>query len=293
MFRISELKVPFVWFYLFGLSSFIPFKRSRDKVFLIISIIPKVLYAIVIVIFTINYLNLNRWKTFKTQTGTVYLFTIAKILPDILTIWLQLRRPYAMQTISEMFVNCFQLLHHQLKIKADSKNFSKKFHKKIILNLFIQLTLGVIKAIMRPPSYTLYKLIFLTCSNLYHIFIVLNITLFIDLMQYFLFTINANMNYVVRNRRADRNRLIKIVDSIKLLHLSLWKISNLINSYFGVILVVILIHNFTFLTFEIYCTILYMETIEQIRKLTFIRNYIFSKLFVCSKHIKPLPIDLY
>lgn len=279
MFRIRDFKYSFIWFYVFGLTSFIPSNRSRDKVFLIISIVPKALYAFIVIISATYYLKHHQWQTLKSHTTTILFFTIAKILPDIFSVVFQLRTPFATQSICKMFVNCFQLLNDQLGIKADSNNFSKKYHNKIVFNLFFQLTICLIKFIIDPTHDSIEMSIFFTFAQIYHIFIVLHITLFIDLMQYFLFTINTNMNYVVQNRKG-KLKLIEIVDSIKMLHLHLQNISSLINSYFGLILIVVLLHDLAFSTFEIYGIFMHMKTIEQIREFKFICNHIFSEMVV-------------
>lgn len=272
MFRIRDLKFSFIWFYLFGQTAFIPSKRNRDKFPLIISIVPKAFLAFVVVNSATNYVKCYGLQPLNSRTAPrFYLFTIVKILPHMFSIGLQLRKPFASKFICKMFANSFQSLNDQLKIKTDLKIFLKKFHKKIILNVFISLAFGVIKFLI-PTHDSIELLIFFTFPNMYRIFIVLHITLFVDLIQFFLFTINTNINYAVRNRNG-KLRLIGIVDSVKKLHLSLWNISNLINSYFGLILVVVLLHDFTFATLEIYWTFLVMENIEHVRELKFIRNY--------------------
>lgn len=272
MWRILKLKVCFIWLYLFGQTTYIPTRRSVSKLLMILSILPKFISAIVFIANAILYYGIRFGeKPFDFNNVSIYVISIINILSNFSSLLLNIFNPLLSRTICEMYVVIVQYIEINLKLKISFEKFSKQFHRQLISIFAYQCS----TAALRFNSYSMYSSPLASATYgitfIYKDFAMLHIKLFVDLMQFILVMVNRNIDKIVRERNRNLT-IIEIVNHIKWIHLCLCDISKMLNSSFGLIIIMCLLENFATTVFSVYSVFLYTDTLEKVQALSFIRT---------------------
>lgn len=273
MWEICELRWCFMWFYLFGQTTYIPLlKQTKENLLIIASIIPKIIS--IIILFGSPYILcvFRLGNTFDFSVGIVLFYSNCNIFAIFIAVYQNIFKPFLSRRICGMYLDVIRSMDKKLNVQIKLEEFAKKFHWKIIKLFVFQSTISIIRVNSFTTFYTTISTIFYSITFIYNDFIILHIILFIELLHYILFTLNKKINQIIQ-KPDDQLTLIEIVHSLKRIHLSLWKISNVLNSNFSLVLLLYLLQSFSTSIFAVYWIFLFTDSIEQIRALYCIRKY--------------------
>lgn len=234
MCRIHELKSIFVYFYLFGQTTYIPLKSGCFKILSIVSFFPKILHFLVLIASIFTGLTQNNAWPNLSEFDTIILLVILLLscISGILVFYSNLTYPFLSRTICKMFANVIQYTENRFFIIISTQNFKKKFILKIIFSLSNQIISSLTLIIFPNSFYKPIATYFLGILFIYKVMIMTHTVFYIDLMVFLLHSINFQLKILSRIRWRRCSISIKF-KQIKWIHLKLWKISKIINKQFG------------------------------------------------------------
>lgn len=276
MHRIREIKLPFIYFYLFGQTSFIPLKGGQFKKLLAISFIPKfVNFSVIFLSIYFGITQNSKWPDdFDFSTILLLSILIFNCISSLLALYSSLFSPFASQTICEMFASIIQYTERTFSISFSLHRFQKKIHKTILLAILVEFVSGFSRTIY-VPSRILKPLanVFVSLLLLYKVLVMLNIQLFIELIHLVLLSLNKKLESVTKTR-WHRYSVSCTFQRIKWIHYNLWKISRIIVHSYGWVLVFWIIETCTHFCLGVYWTFMYMESFDKVHLTYFISNYV-------------------
>lgn len=253
MWCIRELKVYFVIFYLFGQSSYIPLKTDHVKGLRIASYIPKIIHLTVpISHFILNAYNqklkLTSFHVIATQYSMFLVF-----LSNYYPLFLSVLYPNTSFQLCEYFGNIFQYLEHNLHINIQIGKFKKNFTQL----LFLKMAFSTVAFASRFAETSVFlhpmENILFTVSVFIGIFAAFHVILFISLVHFILRTINKVFKNIWRGPKRP-NDAFEFLRHLKWTHYKLWKISRALDNQFGLVILLLLLHNGLVMGFTIYRT---------------------------------------
>lgn len=272
MWRIRELRSSFVYFYLFGQTSYIPLKGGHLNYLLGVSFFPKILHFLILFGAIITGVTQNsKWPNIFDFNSMVLIATVLlTFAADFLVLYSEFLSPFWSRTVCEMYAGVIQYTEHKFSITVPTNRFQNYFHLKIILFVLTE-TLSSALIIFIPNSF--FKPIatyFLAILSIFKGMILLYIVLFIDLMQLLLFSLNFKLKSVTQNR-LRRYSISIVFKQVKWIHYKLWKISKLINHRFGWIFVFSIIDYSTRFIVCLYYTFVLTQVTRKLSIWYFIR----------------------
>lgn len=276
MCRIRELKYCFVYFYLFGQTTYIPLKGGHSKCLLIVSFLPKLIHLAVIItnIFS-TYTQINRKPSILTM-NTVMLYTIFTIncMSNIVAFYLNVLTPFWSRQICDMFSNIIQFAECKMLVHVPVYRFQKHFHKKIWFGIILEIISSSTRIIVQSPVFKPMMNVYLLIIFLYKMFVMLHALMYIDLIQFVLCSVNTKLNNVAHTR-WHRYSVAITFRQVKWIHFNLWKISKKINQQLGWIIIMLILENSTYSSACVFWIFWYFETPTNFKKLYFLRKYSF------------------
>lgn len=272
MLRILELKPCFIYFYLFGQTSFIPLKGGHLNLLLICSYLPRFFQCFILIgtVFTGVTQNYKWPHIFDFNSILFTGILLLNCISSFLIFYYNLTFPFSSKVICKKFEDVIQYVEQKFLITIPIGYFQKKFHLKIVLfalNEAITFSTSVI------GSNSYYKPIacyFTGALIIYKGMLLLHIIIFIELMQLLLFSLNSKLTSITETR-WHRYSVSITFKQMKWIHLNLWKISKMLNKQFGWIFVFTVIDYGTRFTSCAYLLILYTQLVQKVHIWAFIR----------------------
>lgn len=262
MWKIYELKLPFIYFYFFGQTSFVPLKRVQLDKLLVVAFIPKLVYLLVIAstIYLIITQN-HKWpNAFDFNTILVIAIFIFNCTSGCLVLFTSLTSPFALRTICNIFADVIEYTERRFLLSISLHQLQRNFQKKILILLVLEIISGCLRSIHLNSS--LFKPITnisVVILLIYKVIMILHIQFYIDLIGFILYSVNEKLKSVTKIRR-HRYSVACTFQRVKWIHYNLWKISKMINNSFGWILVSIMIETCALACLRVYWIFVYIET---------------------------------
>lgn len=159
-------------------------------------------------------------------------------------------------------------LHERLKLNVSLRDFANAYVKKVFL-LFsiIFLTIVVKSFISSRRSTQLHQwcqLTFIAYKNL----VIVHLMFYIDLMHFLYKMYNNYMDVMCYDiltnvMHSNGNHYLSVLKHCKYVHYKMWKIVNMINNYFGWILLLIIVVNFIDICYATYWIFIYKDALQK------------------------------
>lgn len=284
MWRIHDLKLPFIYFYLFGQTSFIPLKGNHFNKLLVISFLPKSIYFLVLS--STIYLNItqnHKWPNAFNYSAILALAIITfSCTSGCLTLFTNLTLPT--RSICNIIAGVIQYTELRCSITIPIHQFQRNCHREILFGIFAEFISGSARTMHLSSTITIFKPVanfFVSFLLVYKVIMVLHIKFFIALIGLVLHSVNIKLKNVSRTH-SRRYSVASTLQRVKWIHYNLWKISKIIYSSFGWILVFLLLENCVHASSSIYWIFIYTKDWEKKHIIQLIRKYIFLNLsFFC------------
>lgn len=275
MLDICHLRACFVWFYLFGQTTYIPLQKNRDKLLQILSILPKIIFLLISILTPILVYK-YRVHGFMPHSQIILTSILSNLhtISNVFAFYLSVRKPFLSRKICGMYFDIVQTINEQLKLNISIGDFAKVFHRKIIFLVIFRLLISIGTFHAFSPFLSSISKPMVAISFIYKEIINLYSIIFIDLMHFVIFMINQNIEKILRNC-IKHFTIIDVVHSIKRIHLNIWKVSQILNSNFTSIIVLNLLENFALATFTIFRMFVMSSSNDDTSAEYFIRKYIY------------------
>lgn len=282
MWHSIRLKIFFTLFYIFGQTNHIPSANFRtSKILLFASCIPIALYFVLLA--TATYSNTTQLYNFTTKLYTTNdviflgIFKTITLTPNWASLFANICDIHSSQNIFKRFAIVSRQIESIFAVKTGFRKFENQFLRRMICIILLDI-IGVAKKLMiGHPIFKPVTELSMIALLFYRNFLIFHITLLIDLLRYFLCTINLRLSRINGDLNChtqyDINYLINLVRQIKLLHFRIWLILIRINKRFGWVLVIFLLETFIYYSYVVYWLFLNTENEAKRKTFLFLRNY--------------------
>lgn len=239
MCRIQELKNTFILFYLFGQTTYIPFKNQNKKFLSIFSFAVKIFPAIVTIMSIIAmFITPNIYPIEKENIHIDIIFQNFEIFmcfSNIFGTYLKIIDSFSSQSLLESFSNSIKYFETQLHITISLSQLERKYRRMILLTPLFHSIYLIFKAVSGFYSNSISYLIF-KVAILFKDIAVLHMTLYIELIGVIISSLNEKINKILVDECDDRDT-VYLLRQFKWIHLKLLKIVKMFNDKFGWILI--------------------------------------------------------
>lgn len=273
MWRIHELKVSFIWFYVFGQTTYIPLKTERLKLLLYFSIITKCM-SLLIFLNVIIFIHLEFHMQPTHHHGINMLINYSFVICfkiNILTFFLNVKRPFLSRSLLLKFNVIIRYMENQLKAKVVLSEFEKKYRRKIMIFIAYEIIVSVAR-IMTANYHERTARSFVVVSYMYRTIFVFYITIFIKITGLIMQSLNLKIQELLD---VDDNvdSIIFTMKQIKWIHFKLTRILKDFNNRFGWILFWFMMESFLHLAITTFMIFLYLSSSADLKQMSFLRNY--------------------
>lgn len=245
MWRIRELKICFIFFYLFSQTSYIPLSIDRTKQLKIGSIILKIFQFCLPIIQLVVDANLGyvgsspkNFNQFVLQLilylhfiGSYYIF-YNSIFPSVKS-----------NHICEFITAIIQYVELKLNISIQIDKFRRKYLRKLLITLALQAISLIVTSAFGRFFIIPYQLIYIIIIYSTKIIAAFYAVFFVDLVTYLLKSINKAIKEISGDPRKKK-KIFATLRHLKWIHYNLFKFSKLINDRFGSMIIICLLENF-------------------------------------------------
>lgn len=269
MWCIRKLKVYFVCFYVFGLTTYIPLNKNHRKMLEVVSVFVRLVHTSILlgvyILFFINHIEKLQSNDF-TEIFENVMYLCGNIIASIV-LYENITARYSANDICAHFASVVQRMDRNLQIKIQINKFQRMFVQKVVTKFLAVSFALLIRASTGSEN---VKLTIRLEGNLYEIsrfglYIVLfYVVFYIDLIVIALRSINDQLeHHFYASRRYTRTSTM--LYHLKCIHYNLWKISQIINQNYGLLTAILLLQYFAIFVFAIFL-MLTSRSIENIRK---------------------------
>lgn len=277
MFRIKPILRVLKIFYLFGQSpAYIQLKTFHPNKFVthILTILFLILFLILLpIIAMFQHDSSNSYSLTNHFVNLLFLFTI--FLCSIVVCVTALCLPNHMQSLAIKFEFIIHYLAEQLQIYFKLKQFIQIYYFKCALIFFSWLLVIIIKTkiatnIIPIKLFTAWSFLLLMKT-----ITVMHILFFIDLLHCSYKALNSHCESIscgilVKTAYSTNITYVSVLRHYKYMHFKLWACGNIINQYFGWILLILFVISCLEVTYALYWVFVYTAEGQRLRT---IRKY--------------------
>lgn len=275
MLRIHELKPSFIWFYAFGLTTYIPLKEPKTKPLLFLSFFVNLALFIAFLgqIFAFashSYPQLTRNIVLNTALSysAVLIF-----ISNFLTVLFNVFNPLKSRKILLRFATIIEYMEMRLSIPIFLCEFERKYRYKMLLFILFESASLLPKLFINSTFHVPINILILEILLIYKIMLIFHITIYICLVETLLIALNSKIKEL-SHRSIGRHSILFMLRQFKWVHFKLSKNIKNLNDYFGWIVFSLMMESFILTTISIAFAFVYAET----NVISIIRKY-FKNLF--------------
>lgn len=230
----------FIFFYFFGQNSF---EFAKPSFFTkILQYIPRSLFLTVTVIILVRSIHFNPFGD-KSEFIVYIMLLLLETIINLLVTFESILLPNAIPSLLNQYKYIKNYFEKRLNAKVPMKIFKWNFLVKVSLSVAV--FLSMLATVRLTQEYKTSDAFMFLVSNYKHITAV-HIMIYIDYLQHLLKTINVQFNTFqseISMKVFDSNskEMCYVLKTYKYVHFKLWKISQLINKRFGLILIALVL----------------------------------------------------
>lgn len=268
----------FIFFFIWGQNSF-EFKKQ--------TILNKIIQHIprLILFFLTIHISFESFTHIPFNDKSDFIVFIIIMLFEIILSILVLTESIFLSNFLIKSKRKFKKLENMLKIKLNVEVLIKLFEwnylAKFILS-FILFSISIL-SVRVDRNFDFCDLLIFLVSNYKHI-TAFHILIYVDYLQYIFHIVNKHLdtiqsNYTVKVFDSSAREIYYLLKTYKYIHFEIWKISQLINKRFGLILIALVLAFTLKISSSAYWTVVYWLTYR--RGATMIRNYEYNFFNFC------------
>lgn len=252
MWRIRELKICFILFYLFSQTSFIPIRCNQSKLLRFGSLILKIFQFFIPITLLIGDIirgflgsSPKNFDEFVLQFAVYFHFFCCYYI-----LYSNMFPSFSSYHICEFIATIIQQLELKFRNFVQLDKFKKIFLRKFMITLVLQTFVLIWNLVLdfHLESLPIISILILSCtkhaSAFYAIFL-------IDLMSCLLHFVNKMLKEISRDPNKN-GKIFATLRHLKWFHNNLFKFSKFINDRFGFLIIIYLMDNFTIFYVMIY-----------------------------------------
>ena len=275
--KLKQLRNHFNIYYVLGLNSFVSLENRRSKCYLFVQFLPRTLVVCV-------HLILMYTTIAKRNPNASFihgaLMNIAIIFTSFMAIIENVKNSKDFFVMLKMMNYTINDLEMGLQIEYPFKIFKAKVQRNYLLTILL-IVVGVLvrQFIVSKIGMDPINNILTAFNFLFKYSYVLQITFYIDFVQYTLIGLNAKLSTFKSVWPSDETKnSLYFMRQIKLIHFKVWHISHRVQLIFGWFLVIFVIEIMALSTFSVYWVFLFTE--DATNRISVLRKYLSISLFV-------------
>lgn len=257
MWSIHKFKVYFMFFYIFGLTSYIPTKKKRIKLLHVVSIFIKITHILTLSAYTIRFINGRSERLTSFNFDGIYPICVFfySIIISVFAMYISISNSNVSRHICNRFAIIIQRMELKFQITIPMNRFNRNFAMTVFVKIATVLpSMLLLSKILEHLSVHLMLVDKMLCliNHVGLISLSFYIAFHISFIEFLMILINNQLQifYVLK----QYTKVSTVLYHLKFIHFNLWQISQIINKHFGILIAMLLLQLLHLFVFNIYQT---------------------------------------